>query len=285
MDSRIIDLPEPAVAAATDGSTVWCAAGGRLLAFDRYGSPVGSVPAPRGLRSLAAVAGTLVAAGAALSWLDPGTGEPRESVPAGPGTVVLAGGGAVWAADRASQRAWPLPAAGVRGTPIETPGLDACAPDGDHLWWTTHPDPPSHGDPHSGDPHPDPPPSGGAVLWGGPEPVALGPVRVGAMVVCAGVVWMGAEDALLTVNAWSGVPIGGSWLQVRGPVTALACANGVLAGGGPAHGIFVLDPAKDEGPRYAGAGTPGTPGTILACPPAVWALSADRPAALVIPQF
>ncbi|MEO3867550.1 hypothetical protein ABGB18_01830 [Nonomuraea sp. B12E4] len=258
MDRRLVELPGPAVAAATDGTTVWCAAAGRLLAFDPYGSPTGSVPAPPGLRSLAAVAGTLVAAGEALSWLDPGAGKPVATLAAGQDTVVVAGGGAVWAASPREERAWPLPAPGALGAPVAAPGLSRCAAAGDRLWWTSRHD---------------------TLLRGGPQPVDLGVRAVAAMTVCAGAVWLAATDTLLQVNAWSGRPGPGFGLMA----SSVDCAGGVLAGGCPGQGLFVLDPARDEGPRRLADEPPGTLGAIVGCPPAVWALSAEEPAALVVP--
>jgi hypothetical protein len=161
------------------------------------------------------------------------------------------------------------------------------------------------------------------VLHGGRVAVELGPVTAAAMVVCSGAVWIGAAGTLLSVNAWSGtpgpalavgagsgpvpdsqaapapdaqagsvpdtqagsVPDGPAGVEPDALVTALACANGALVGGGPGHGMFVLDPAADQGLRHVGEEPPGTLGAIVACPPAVWALSADRPAALVVSLF
>ncbi|MEV0166068.1 hypothetical protein B0I32_104114 [Nonomuraea fuscirosea] len=283
-----IDLPCPVRAAASDGTTVWCAVAGGVRAYTAAGSPLGEGgPGPE-LRSLAAVPGTVTGpagvpgmlaetvimprsfAGASLSgplpegtlagtsrdrlhWLGP-SGAPDGDLPFD-GRVV-AGGGEIWAvgADLARRLTGP----GRLGEPVQLPALDACAAEGERLWWTSRRD---------------------TILRGGPKEVELGRDRRGAMVVCAGSLWISVTGGLLRVSAWSGEP-GRLVAAPEGPVPFLVCANGVLTGG--ARDLFTLAPAAGAPLRVIELGLDVPLALVIAAGRHVWAFPAGRPQALIV---
>src|SRR5437763_644681 len=111
----VLQLSEPAAGAAVSRSRVWCAAGGRLTAFDSgSGDRQADLAAPHGIVTLAA-SNAVLAAGSlsgVVHVLDPATGEERYRWPQA-GEVELRGeAGSVWALDRRSERLWMLPADG-----------------------------------------------------------------------------------------------------------------------------------------------------------------------------
>ncbi|MET7338399.1 hypothetical protein [Nonomuraea sp. NPDC005650] len=290
-----IDLPWPARVAASDGTTVWCAASGRLRVYTASGEPLDGGEAVRvpELRSLAAVPGTVpgtagvpgtlaetvvvprtfagpphlgslsesplrgTLAGTAegrVHWLDP-AGAPLASAPFD--GRVLAGGGEIWAVG--PERARRLTGPGDFGEPVELPGLDRCAVEGERLWWTSKRD---------------------TWLRGGPREVDLGTRERGGMTVCAGSLWISVAGGLERVSAWSGEPR--RFLRApEGPVPFLVCANGVLAGGG--RDLFTLAPAAGAAVRVTRLGLRARLGLVVAAGKHIWAFPADRPQALIVP--
>ncbi|MFG1705698.1 hypothetical protein ACFLIM_21125 [Nonomuraea sp. M3C6] len=291
-----IDLPLPVRAAASDGTTVWCATSGGVRAYTTSGTPLDHDTAPRqpdaawqeDLRSLAAVPGTVAGAagvpgtlaetvmvprtfagmpavnslptgtlagtaGGRVYWLDPG-GAPLASV-LFDGRVV-AGGGEIWAV--AADRAYRLLAPGRLGEPVELPGLDLCAVEGERLWWTSTRD---------------------TLLRGGPREVDLGRGRRGGMTVCAGSLWVSVAGGLLRVSAWSGEPR--RFVSApEGPVPFLVCANGVLAGA--RRDLFAHAPAAGAVSRVIPLGLDAPVGLVIAAGKHVWAFPADRSQALIV---
>lgn len=283
-----IDLPRPVSAAASDGTTVWCAGPGGVHAYTTTGTPLpGNGAAPR-LRSLAAVPGTVTGsagvpgtlaetvvvprsfAGASPSnplskgtlagigrgrvhWLDH-SGAPIAGVPFG--GRVLAGGGEIWAVGDGLARRLAEP--GTLLEPLELPDLDLCAVEGERLWWTSTRD---------------------TVLRGGPKEVDLGRRERGAMTVCAGSLWISVTGGLLRVSAWSGEP--GRFVGTpEGPVPFLVCANGVLAGAG--RDLFTLAPAAGAALRVIRLGLEAPLALMIAAGKHVWAFPADRSQALIV---
>jgi hypothetical protein len=259
-----ISLPGPVLAAASDGMRVWCAAGGRLIAYEPGGSPLLEAPQPPGLLALAA-AGALVAAAlepGIVAWLDPDDGTERLRHPVGGDLLVAAGGDSVWALDRRSQRAWRLTDVGVLTEPVSVAGVDQFVPQGNRLWWTSRED---------------------TFLRGGLRPVDLGvgADTRGGMTVCAGSVWISVRGGLLRVGAWDaeqGLPLEAP----EGPVRHLTCAGGILAGGSGRQGLFVLDPSIDAGVRHLPVDIGGELDFLVASHSVIWAVPAGRPEARLV---
>jgi hypothetical protein len=257
-------LPGPVYAAASDGATVWCAAAGRLLAYEPDGAVLLEAPEPAGLRALAAAPGVVVAVvePGIVAWLDPGTGGERLRRPLGGELTVVAGGNAVWALDRASGRAWRQADVGVLTEPVRLGDVDWLAPQGDRLWWTSRHD---------------------SLLRGGTRPVDLGvgPEGRGGMTVCAGSVWVSVRGALLRVGAWA-AELGPPVEAPEGPVPHLACGGGVLAGGSGRHGLFLLDPSIDAGVRHLDIDLGGELDFLVATRSIAWAIPAGRAEARLV---
>ncbi|KAB8194466.1 hypothetical protein FH608_014680 [Nonomuraea phyllanthi] len=348
----MIELPGPVRAAASDGTTVWCAVAGGIHAYTASGTPLpteagpgmplpgagamhdvpfvtrdrpgdaeGDVPFPvrdrpggaehgapfppaaepgarvragegpgglPELRSLAAVPGTVAGTGALPGALAGTVVVPRTFAAAPPmdslpqsclagtsdGRVhwldqdgvpvadarftgrVLAGGGEIWAVG--SSHARRLTGPGHFGEPVELPGLDRCAVEGERLWWTSTRD---------------------TLLRGGPREIDLGTRERGGMVVCAGSLWISVAGGLLRVSAWSGEPRR-LVPAPEGPVPFLVCANGVLAGGG--RDLFTLDPATGGAARLIGLGLDAPAGLVIAAGKHLWVFPTDRPHALIV---
>ncbi|MFB4263536.1 hypothetical protein [Nonomuraea sp. GTA35] len=283
-----IELPRPVRAAASDGSTVWCATDDGVRVYTPAGRPLeGGGTAPE-LRSLAAVPGTVTATGAVPGTLAETVLVPRafagppaaDSLPDGtlagtaPGRVhwldpsgvpiagarfegrVVAGGGAIWAVGDGVARRLDEP--GRLGEPLELPALDACAVEGERLWWTSKRD---------------------DVLRGGPKEVELGRRERGAMTVCAGSLWISVTGGLLRVSAWSGEP-GRLVRAPEGPVPFLVCANGVLTGGG--RDLFALAPAAGTPLRVIKLGLDAPPALVIAAGRHVWVFPEGQPGALIV---
>ncbi|MFI7612348.1 hypothetical protein ACIBP6_14105 [Nonomuraea terrae] len=195
--------------------------------------------------------GTLAATtGDRVLWF--GAGPPAQAPFDG---RVVAGGGEIWAVGDGLARRLIGP--GRLGEPVELPGLDRCAVEGERLWWTSRHD---------------------TLLRGGPDEVDLGEGERGAMAVCAGSVWISARGGLRRVSAWSGEPrrfVG----TPEGPVPFLVCANGVLVGGG--RDLFALSPATGV-LRVIELGLDAPLGLLIAAGKHVWAFPAGRPEALVV---
>jgi outer membrane protein assembly factor BamB len=69
-----------------------------------------------------------------------------------------------------------------------------------------------------------------------------GVLSIGAMVVCANVLWLSIPDALLLFDLRS-LELRATLKAPEGPVSHLICDNGRLFGG--SRGVFLLDPAAD----------------------------------------
>ena len=257
-------LPGPVRAAASDGATVWCAAGGRLLAYEPNGAPLLEGPEPAGLLVLAAAPGVVVAVlkPGLVAWLDPDTANEQHRRPLGGELAVAAGGNAVWALDRGSGRAWRLADVGVLTGPVRLSDVDQLAPQADRLWWTSRHD---------------------SLLRGGTRPVDLGvgPNERGGMATCAGSVWVSVRGALLRVGAWA-AELGPPVETPEGPVPHLACADGVLVGGSGRRGLFVLDPSIDAGVRHLDVDLGGELDFLVATRSVAWAIPAGRAEARLV---
>jgi hypothetical protein len=257
-------LPGPVRAAASDGATVWCAASGRLLAYEPSGAVLLEAPEPAGLLALTAAPGVLVAVlePGIMAWLDPGTGRDQLRRPLGGQLAVAAGGNAVWALDRSSGRAWRLADVGTLTEPVRLGDVDQLAPEGERLWWTSHHD---------------------SLLRGGTRPVDLGvgADERGGMTACAGSVWVSVRGALLRVGAWA-AELGPPVEAPEGPVPHLACASGVLVGGSGRHGLFLLNPSIDAGVRHLDVDLGGELDFLVATRSIAWAFPAGRPEARLV---
>jgi hypothetical protein len=262
--AQTVALPGVAVAAASDTATVWCVAGGELLAYEASGSLRFGVAAPDGLGSLAAGADALAAAlePGVIAWLNPRSGEVQAQLPVGGEPIVLAGGGAIWAFDPLSGRAWRLAGVGSLARSVSLSGADLLAPDGARLWWTSRED---------------------TLLRGADRPVDIGVDTKdrGAMVACAGSVWISAPYGLRRVGAWAG-DAGPPLLTPEQSVRFLTCAQGILVGGSGRHGLFVLDPSIDVGVRHLDVDLGGDLDFLVATQSIVWAFPAEQPEARLV---
>jgi hypothetical protein len=260
----VLALPGPADAAAADGATVWCSASGRLVAYEAGGGTRLEVPAPGELSSLAAVEGILVGAvpPGVVVWLDPSDGSIRARLPVGGESEVLAGGGAVWAFDRRSGRAWPLMAEGVAGEPVSLPAVERLAADETRLWWTSPED---------------------TLLHGGERPVELevGPGERGDLAACSNSIWVSVANGLLRVGAWA-AELGPPLAAPEGPVGFLECADGILVGASGRHGLFVLDPAIDAAVRHIDVDLGGELDHLVTTRSVVWAFPAHTAEARLV---
>ncbi|TYB65268.1 hypothetical protein FXF51_18730 [Nonomuraea sp. PA05] len=210
-----------------------------------FAGPPAPDPLPTGT-----LAGTT---GDRVHWLDPSGTETASARFTG---RVVAGGGAIWAVGDGVARRLAEP--GVLGEPLELPALDACAVEGDRLWWTSTRD---------------------DVLRGGPKEVELGRRRRGAMTVCAGSLWISVTGGLLRVSAWSGEP--GRFVRApEGPVPFLVCANGVLVGG--VRDLFALAPAAGAALRPIGLGLDAPPALMIAAGRHVWVFPEGLSGALIV---
>jgi hypothetical protein len=259
---HVVSLAGPPVAAASDAESVWIVAGDRLEAYDADAHRRWEAGAPRAVTALAAVGdGMLVAAveTGSLAWIDGRSGEVVARQSLGGDLTVAAGGGAAWAVDRRHERAWRVAPDGSRAGPVALPGVDRFAADGERIWWTSRHD---------------------TLLRGGGHAVDLG-AEPGALVACAGSVWISTPGALLRVGAWSG-ELG---LPVPAPgasATHLDCADGMLAGGSE-RSLFVLDPAIDADARRLDVAVEGELGFLLATASHVWSIALGSDRAHVIP--
>ena len=261
--SRTVALPGVAQAATADAATVWCVAAGRLLGFEAAGSPLIDVAAPEGVGALAAAGGTLAAAQpGVIAWLEPKDGSVRARAPIGGEPELVAGGGAVWAFDRSTARAWRLAGEGALAEPVAVPGADRLAADGERVWWTSRED---------------------TLLRGGDRPVDLGvgAAERGAIVACGNLIWVSIAGGLLRVGAWA-AELAGTTAAPEGPVDLLCCASGILAGGSGRHGLFCLDPSVDAGMRRLDVDLGGELSHLVGTESVVWAFSAERGEATLV---
>jgi hypothetical protein len=259
----IVELPDRSVAAAGGGDTVWCAAGGRLLAFTEDGTRRLDVPLADRVTALAAGPALLVAvlASGAIVWLDAQRGGVLIERPIGGAPTLVSGGGAVWAIDRSTSRAWRLGERGTLGPPRAIPGVDHVAADGDRLWWTTTTATALHDFERTVD-------------------LDLSARDSGAMAVCAGSVWISVPGGLARVGAWAAEK-GMTVTAPFGPAPFLTCAGGVLVGAS-AQGVFVLDPSADADARTLDVDTNGDIGALVAVGRTAWIFSALRAEAQLV---
>lgn len=260
-----VALPVPATAAAAGASHVWCLADG-LLGFDALsGERLVEAAAPAGAVTLAGSDSVLVVAtdSGVVHALDPQTGQERSRQPLGGELALCADAGGAWALDRSSGRLWRVDADGASPSPAPLGAVDAWAPAGDRVVWTS---------PHD------------TLLHDGDRSVDLGvgPAERGAVAVCANAAWVSVAGGLLLVRMWS-------WERgplvptQEGPVDHLACAGGILVGGSGGAGLFLLDFAADTGPRSVDVDLGGRLGALVATRGAAWAFPADRAEAVVVP--
>jgi hypothetical protein len=205
-----------------------------------------------------AVSGTsLIAAldSGAIAWLDSRSGRVIAERPAGTALLLVSGGGAVWAIDRSTSRAWRVRETGVLDAARPVPGVDRAAADGNRLWWTT---------------------GNGASLHDFERTVDLvvaAPHR-GALAVCSGSVWVSVTGGLIRVGAWA-ADRGPIVKAPDGPVPFLACVDGVLVGGSQRGRLFVLDPSVDANAR-ALDGDVGDIGWLVGVGSTAWIFAAVR---------
>jgi len=260
----IVALPGSLVAAGSDGVTVWCAAGDRLLAFEADGATRASLSAPAGLRTLAAAGETLAATldPGVVAWLDPRSGRVRRSAPVGGEPFVVAGGGAVWTVDPSTSRAWRLGEDDQLVGPVPVPGVDRVAPDGQRIWWTSRHD---------------------TLLRQGERSVDVGAGagERGGLVVCAGSVWLSVTEGLVRVGAW-GADRGPAVPAPAGPVPFLVCAGGTIVGSAGPQGLFVLDPSVDADARRLDVHLDADLQLLVGTRAGVWAFPARRPEAHLV---
>ena len=257
-----VRLTGPCVAATADDDTVWCAAGGRLLVFDAANRLRHDADAPAGLLSLGAAGGQVAATlePGVIAWLDPRTGDVVGRRPVG-GAPTLVSGGAIWAVDTVSGRAWRLADPGVIIGPQSVSDVDRAAADGERLWWTAR---------------------GDAMLRCDDRVIDVGAMshERGDIVVCAGSVWVSVAWALVRAGAWAGA----RGLDVRSPVAGparLACARGVLVGCA-VGGVFVLDPRVDADARLVDADAGADAALLVATRSTAWVCPRERPEARLV---
>jgi hypothetical protein len=264
LTNSIVDLRAPCNAAVATDNTVWCAAGGRLLAFEAAGMPRLNQTLS-GVRSLGA-SGSLLAAileGGVIVWLDPLSGREAGRRPVGRTAVLVSGGGAIWAIDEASGEGLRLGEPGQVVARVPMPGVDRAAADGDRVWWLSR---------------------GDTKLRDGTREVDLGirPGERGGFAVCANSVWLSVAGGLVRIGTWGAVK--GPLVPVSaGPVSFLTCGGGVLVGGSSTHGLVVLDPSADADVRRLDIDPGGDLRMLVATRAMAWLFSARRSEALLVP--
>ncbi len=262
--SATVDLPAPALAAASDGTSVWCLTGEMLTGYDSHGQPFVDVPAPDGAIDLAASRDMLVAlvAASAVVWLDPRTGAEAGRQPVGPATSAVGGQGGAWVVGRTSGRAWMARPGGQLGPPIVVADVDAVAvDDGGRLWWTSKTD---------------------TFLRDGERSIDLGvePDQRGDLAFCVGSVWLSTAGRLVRVGAWGGEV--GQVSVPTGVADHLACGVSRLVGHSTLHGLFVLDPAVDADARLIDASLPSPVGHVVATRETAWVFPRDAAEAHIV---
>jgi hypothetical protein len=261
---RIVNLPGVCVAAA-GGDTARCVAGGRLLAFNDAGEALLDVPMTQDVTQLACARDLLVAIikSGRLAWLDPETGRVLAEQAAGDAPRLVSGGGAIWAVDTPSSRAWRVRETGVLDAPRSAPGIDEAAADGDRLWWT------SRDDTQLRD-------------FARAEDIGRTASERGALAACSNSVWISVRKGLCRVGAWD-AKRGLDLAAPYGPVPFLVCAQGALVGATAGGEFFSMDPRIDADVRaFHGAESTGPLGHVIAVNDAIWAFTSGRNAAHVI---
>lgn len=261
MKIRSVNLPGVCVAAA-GGDTARCVAGGRLLAFNDVGEAVLELPLTQDVTQLACTRDLLVAVTASrrLVWLDQETGRVLAEKSAGDAPRLVSGGGAIWAVDSPSSRAWRVREPGVLDAPLDAPGIDEAAADGDRLWWT------SRYDTQLRD-------------FARAEDIGRAAGERGALVVCFNSVWISVRKALCRVGAWD-AKRGLDLAAPYGPVPFLVCAQGALVGATAGGEFFSMDPRIDADVRaFHGAEPMGPLGHVIAVNDSIWAFDSGGNAA------
>jgi hypothetical protein len=205
---------------------VWCAAGGRLLAFEAAGAPRLDLPLS-GVRSLGASGSQFAAIldDGVIVWLDPLSGRETDRRPVSRTAMLVSGGGAVWAIDEASGEGLRLGMPGQLIARVPMPDVDRATSDGDRVWWLSR---------------------GDTKLRDGTREIDLG-VRLGergGLAACANSVWLSVERGLIRIGTWSAAK--GPLMPISaGPLPFLTCGGGVLVGGSSTDGLVVVDPSAD----------------------------------------
>jgi hypothetical protein len=264
VDSRIVELPGPCVAAAGGSDMVWCVAGKRLLGFTERGEGRVDSALDVAVSGLAVNGSTLVAVldSGAIGWLDAASGRVIAQRPAGSAASLVAGGGAVWAVDPSTSRAWRVGEEDVLGNSRPVPGLERAAADGDRLWWTTR---------------------DGSSLRDFERTVDLGVPAgdCGALATCAGSVWVSVRGGLVRVGTWGAEK--GPLIEVPGgPVPFLTCSGGVLVGASEQARMFVLDFSADADVRAFDIDGGGTVSALVAVGGTAWIFAAGRAEARLV---
>ncbi len=264
MTPSIIDLRAPCAAAAATDNTVWCAAGGRLLAFEAAGTPRLDQPLS-GVRSLGASGSRLAAIleDGIIVWLDPRSGRETGRLPVSQTSALVSGGGAIWAIDEASGEGLRLGEPGQVAARVPMPGVDRAATDGDRVWWLSRRD---------------------TKLRDGSRDVDVGvsPGERGGLIVCANSVWLSVARGFVRVGTWDAMR-GPLVPAPTGPLPFLTCGGGVLVGGSSADGLIVLDMSGDADVRRLDIDPSTDVGVLVATRTTAWIFSARHPAALLAP--
>lgn len=259
----IVELPDRCVAAASGGGTVWVATLNRLLGFSTDGTRQFDAPCATGVTHLAMRGALLIGAHASgrVSWMDPTSGVVRGERETGGVPTLTSGGGAVWAVDRTSSRAWRVGEPGSLEGPRRVLDVNQVAADGDRLWWTT---------------------TNGGSLRDLDRLVDLdvGRTRTGALAVCAGSAWVSSHRGLVRVGTWAGTR--GAIVEAPfGPVPFLSCADGVLVGASSGGQLFALDTRVDADARRVDVEA-GATGALVTAGRTVWLFSSVEPTAHLV---
>jgi len=260
----IVDLRAPCAAAAATDDTVWCTAGGRLLAFEAAGTLRLNQPLSR-VCSLGASGSQLAAIleGGMMVWLDPRSARETGRRAVGKNAVLVSGGGAIWAIDEEKGEGLHLGKPGQLLTHVPMPGVDRAAADGDRVWWLSRSD---------------------TKLRDGKREVDLGirPGERGGFSVCANSVWLSAARGLVRVGTWGAVK--GPLIPVSaGLLPFVTCGGGVLVGGSAMGGLIVLDPSADSDVRRLDIDPDGEVGMLVSTRAMAWVFSGQRSKARLVP--
>ncbi|BFU95577.1 MAG: hypothetical protein NTNFB02_22990 [Nitrospira sp.] len=241
---------------------MWCASGGRLLAFEANGAPRLDLPFP-GVHSLGASGSRLAAIldDGLIVWLDLRSGREVGRLPIGRTAVLVSGGGAMWAIDEASGEGMRLGEPGRLIARVPMPGLDCAAADGERVWWLSRLD---------------------TKLRDGTREVDLGirPGERGGFTVCANSAWLSVERGLVRVGTWSAMK--GPLVPASvGQLPFLTCGGGVLVGASNTD-VVVLDPSADADVRRLDINPDGDVGMLVATRTMAWVFSRQHSKAWLV---
>lgn len=260
----IVDLRASCAAAAATDDTVWCAAGGRLHAFEATGTPRLNQSLSR-VRSLGATGSQLAAIldGGTMVWLDPRSARETGRRTVGKNAVLVSGGGAIWAIDEENGEGLHLGKPGQLIAHVPMPGVDRAAADGDRVWWLSR---------------------GDTKLRDGKREVDLGirPGERGGITVCANSVWLSAAHGLVRVGTWGAVK--GPLIPVSaGVLPFVTCGGGALVGGSAMGGLVVLDPSADSDVRRFDVDLDGDVKMLVSTRVMAWVFSGPCSTARLVP--